>query len=277
MQLGGRPAIFGILNVTPDSFSDGGRFASFDRAVARALEMLADGADAIDVGGESTRPGADEVSAEVEQSRVVPVVTELARRGVVVSIDTRKAVVARAALDAGAAIVNDVSGMAHSKAMARLVAERNAGVVIMHSRGTPATMNSLASYASVVDDVLFELRTAIESALRSGIQRGSIAIDPGIGFAKTPEQSLEVLAHLDRFLPLGFPLFIGPSRKSFIGHVTKKPPNARLWGTAAAVAIAVAKGASMIRVHDVAEIRDVVLVAQAVAAAATKPREDAPR
>jgi dihydropteroate synthase len=229
--------------------------------------MLADGANVIDVGGESTRPGAAEAPADIEIARVVPVVRELARRGAVVSIDTRKAAVANAALNAGAAIVNDVSGLNFDPAMARLVAKRNAGVIIMHMRGTPATMRDEANYEDVIEDVAQELGVSIAHALKSGIRADSVAIDPGIGFAKTAEQSLAVLGRLERFRALGYPLVVGPSRKSFIGAVTNQPAAAREWGTAAAVAIAIAKGARIIRVHDVAAMREVALVAHAIAAA----------
>ncbi|MBI3071957.1 MAG: dihydropteroate synthase [Deltaproteobacteria bacterium] len=275
-EVASRPILFGILNVTPDSFSDGGRFDSVERALSHATAMTAEGADVIDVGGESTRPGASEVAVDVEISRVVPIVRELARSGAIVSIDTRKAAVATAALDAGAAIINDVSGLAFDPAMARLVAERNAGVIIMHTRGTSATMRDKTHYKAVIDDVLAELRVAVEHAIATGIRRRAIAVDPGIGFAKTASQSLEIIGALERFLALGLPILVGPSRKSFIEHITGKPADQRAFGTAAAVAIAVAKGASMIRVHDVAAMREVALVAHAIATATHDPASGAP-
>ena len=242
----------GVLNVTPDSFSDGGRFASVDAAATRAREMVDQGADLIDVGGESTRPGADDIQADEESSRVVPVVERIASLGVPISIDTRKAVVAKAALDAGASVVNDVSGGAFDPQMLPLVADRGVPVVLMHMRGTPKTMDSLTGYDDVVVDVRAELRERVAAAIRAGVEVSSIYLDPGLGFAKTADQSLELLRRIDELR--GFPLVVGPSRKRFIGGELAD----RLEGTLAAVAWCAMHGVDLVRVHDVKEARRVV-------------------
>jgi dihydropteroate synthase len=254
-----------VLNVTPDSFSDGGRFLDPDAAVDQALRMASEGADLIDVGGESTRPGAPEIPEEEELRRVIPVLSRLARARfpVPVSIDTSSAVVARAALDTGAALVNDVRGLA-DPALARVVAEAGAPVVLMHMRGTPRDMRERATYRDVVGEVRSELAAAMARAEEAGVQRERILLDPGIGFAKTAEQSMEVLARLSELLSLGRPLFVGPSRKSFIGAVTGAPPDERLSGTLAAVTAAVLAGAAFVRVHDVAASRQAARVAAAL-------------
>lgn len=244
-----RPRIMGILNVTPDSFSDGGAHAD---PVAAGLAMVADGADIVDVGGESTRPGAAPVSATEEQRRVIPVIQALAAKGVRLSVDTRNAATMAAALAAGATIVNDVSGLAHDPDAARVVAERGCPVVLMHMRGTPDTMNSLATYRDVVGEVRAELAACLERALAAGIRAESIVLDPGIGFAKLADASVAVLRRLPEFTTLGRPLLIGVSRKSFVGRISGEPdPSHRLGGSIAAGLFAVAGGASILRVHDV--------------------------
>jgi dihydropteroate synthase len=259
-----RTLVMGILNVTPDSFSDGGRFASLDAAVDRARGMVEEGADVIDVGGESTRPGAEEIPVDEEIGRTAPVIEAIANLGMPISIDTRKAAVAKAALDAGATMVNDVSAGAFDAGMLPLVADRAAEMVLMHMRGTPQTMDSLASYDDVAAEVLAELSERVAGAEAAGIDRTKLWIDPGLGFAKTPEQSLELLRRVDELRAPGLPLVIGPSRKRFIGNVLDVPVDDRLEGTAAAVAWCAFKGVEMVRVHDVKAMRRVVDMAAAI-------------
>jgi dihydropteroate synthase len=257
--------VVGVLNVTPDSFSDGGRFLDPGAAVEHALRLAAEGADLVDVGGESTRPGAPEVSEAEELRRVIPVIERLvaARFPLPISVDTSKPAVARAALDAGAALVNDVRALADPE-MARAVADSGAPVVLMHMRGTPRDMRERATYLDVMGEVRAELVAAMARAEAAGVRRERIVLDPGIGFAKTAEQSLEVLARLPELLSLGRPLLVGPSRKSFIGAITGAPPEDRLAGTLAAVTAAVLGGATFVRVHDVAASRQAARVAAAL-------------
>ena len=265
-----RPRIAGILNVTPDSFHDGGRHATTAAAVAHVERLLEDGADLIDVGGESTRPGALPVAAAAERARVVPVVEALARRwpDLAVSVDTVKAEVARAALDAGASIINDVSGLRLDPALGDVVAAAGAGIVLMHSRGTVATMASytLAEYGEdVAGTVAAELAAAAERAIRAGVSHDAIVVDPGLGFAKRTEHSIAVLARLDRIVALGWPVLVGPSRKRFVGDVAGGlPPEDRMEGTIAACVAALLAGARIFRVHDVAPVRRALLLAEAV-------------
>jgi dihydropteroate synthase len=271
MRIGARifegpgPFLMGVVNATPDSFSDGGRYLAADAAVAHAERLAAEGADLLDLGGESTRPGAAPVDAGEEAARVVPVIAALRARGLAIpiSVDTRRAEVARAALDAGADLVNDVSALA-DPALARLVAAREVPVVLMHMRGTPADMQSRASYGDVVAEVAAELRAALDRAVAAGVDPARVVLDPGIGFAKTPAQSLALLGGLPRLRELGRPLLVGPSRKSFIGAVTGAPVEARLPGTLAAVAACVLAGVELVRVHDVAAARQAALVAAAI-------------
>lgn len=259
------PRVMGILNVTPDSFSDGGLWLDPGAAEARVHQMVAEGAAIVDVGGESTRPGSRPVDPEVEIERVVPVVRRLARSGLSapISVDTRRSEVARRALDEGAAMVNDVSGLADDPAMGPLVARTGAAVVLMHRRGPSSAMYDSAKYADVTAEVRTELGWAIGRAREAGIQQDRILIDPGIGFSKRAEHSIEVLSRLDEILGLGFPVVVGPSRKSFIGQVAGGDAD-RIGGTAAAVALAVAAGAHVVRVHDVAVMRQAALVAHAI-------------
>lgn len=260
----------GILNVTPDSFSDGGRYLNPKLAVRRALQMQAEGADLVDVGGESTRPGARPVPAAEEFRRVVPVIEALAGRlKIPISVDTRKASVAQAALRAGASLINDVSGLADPK-MVLVVAKAGVPVVIMHMRGTPRTMRRLARYRRLIPEVTAELKQSIRRALAAGISRERIILDPGIGFAKGPEESLLLLKNIPAFKKLGFPVLIGPSRKSFIGEALGTGPEDRLFGTAAAVSIGVSGGADIVRVHDVKEMRQVVDLCDAILKAGSK-------
>ena len=257
----GRTLVMGIVNVTPDSFSDGGRLADADQAIAHALRLVAEGADLIDVGGESTRPGAAEVSADEERARVLPVVRALAARGVAVSIDTTKASVARAALEAGAEIVNDVSALG-DPAMAPLVAQSAAALCLMHRRGTPADMQSRAVYADLLGEVQAELEQALLRA--RGIAPARIAVDPGLGFAKTGAQNLLLLRRQRELTQLGRPLLVGPSRKAFIGQLTGRPAAERVLGTVAAAVHAAAAGAAVVRVHDVAAVREALSVSDAI-------------
>ena len=263
----------GILNVTPDSFSDGGQFVSVDAALAHAEQMIAEGADIIDVGGESTRPGGEPVSIEEEISRVVPVIEALTQRSnVSISVDTTKSEVARAALDAGAAIVNDISALRFDFYVADAVARAGAGLVLMHSRGTPATMHRLPPVADIMHEVTHSLRASINMAERRGVKHESIVIDPGIGFGKSQEQNLELLAKLDQLITAfpDYPMLVGTSRKSFIGRLlvdetgASAPPEDRLHGTLATITTAVLNGAHVIRVHDVKAAADTIRIAEAI-------------
>ncbi|MDQ3985111.1 MAG: dihydropteroate synthase [Actinomycetota bacterium] len=247
-----RTAVMGVLNVTPDSFSDGGLWIEADAAVKHGVEMAAQGAAIIDVGGESTRPGAEPVSLEEELRRVLPVVEGLRAEGIsFVSIDTRKPEVARRALEAGAVIVNDTSGEEADVEMGSLVADTGASIFVMHSRGSPATMRSLTDYRDVVSEVRDFLARRTEDLRSQGVAGDSIAIDPGIGFAKTADQSLALLKHLESFASLGYPVLVGTSRKSFMGISLGLEEDQRLEATVASVVWAVVAGARIVRVHDV--------------------------
>jgi dihydropteroate synthase len=253
----------GIVNVTPDSFADSGERLDPGVAVRDALRMIEDGADLLDVGGESTRPGAEALSAEEEWRRVGPVLKELRdRASVPISIDTYKAVIAERALDLGATIVNDISALTYDSELAGVVARRGAAVVLMHNRGRSADMYALAQYDDVLDDVMRELGERVDAARAAGIPDDRIIIDPGFGFAKRAEQSFAALAGLPALKALGLPILAGPSRKSFLKiAIGDRPPAERVWGTAAAVAAAVLFGAHIVRVHDVAEMVQVVRTA----------------
>lgn len=259
----------GIVNVTPDSFSDGGLFARADEAIKHGMALVADGADILDVGGESTRPGAAPVGEVEEARRVVPVVAELARAASVpISIDTTKASVARAALDAGATIVNDVSAGRFDAGMFALVAERACEIVLMHMLGEPRTMQENPGYGDVVVEVAAFLRARADAARAAGIDASRVIVDPGFGFGKTREHNLELLARLGEFRALGYPILVGTSRKAFIGATLDLPVSDRLEGTAATVAIAVMHGASILRVHDCGPMRRVASMVEAVMEAA---------
>jgi dihydropteroate synthase len=268
LPYGERTLVMGVLNVTPDSFSDGGQFFSFDQAIAHAERMIAEGADIIDIGGESTRPGSEFVSAEEELRRVIPIIGRLAANGSVpISIDTTKALVARTSLEAGAEIVNDISGLRFEPAIADEAAKAGAGLVLMHSRGTPKNMQQLPPVEDIVNEVIDGLRQSVALAEQHGVQQESIAIDPGIGFGKTAEQNVELIARLDQLAQEfpQFPLMIGTSRKSFIGKLLNDaPPDARLHGTIASVAACVLKGAHIVRVHDVKATIEAVRVVDAI-------------
>src|SRR5437867_2127659 len=263
-----KPVVIGILNVTPDSFSDGGHLPSADAAIEHGRRLMADGCQLLDVGGESTRPGAKPVPADEEIARVVPVVAGLIKRGLgPVSVDTRKAEVARTALDAGAAVVNDVSGLQYDPGLGAVVARADAGVILMHMRGTPATMDDLATYAHVGPEVAAELAATAGNAERAGIARERIVVDPGFGFAKTAAQNFRLLDELATIVALGYPVAVGLSRKRFLGAATGRPVEDRDRATAVACALAWERGARLFRVHDVAITRE----ALALAGATTNP------
>lgn len=263
-DLSRRPCIMGILNLTPDSFSDGSSYATLEQAVAAAEKMVADGADIIDIGGESTRPGAPIVSVDEELRRVMPVIEALSGINVPLSIDTWKSEVAHAALSAGVEIVNDISGMEFDPAMAETVAATDAGVVLMHTRGNPAVMQQVTSYSDLVGEVGEYLCNCMARAVAAGIGAERIVLDPGIGFGKNVAGNLELIRRLGEFVTLGRPLLVGPSRKSFIGAILDRGVNERLFGTAAAVAVSLVNGARIFRVHDVRAMRDVVDMATAI-------------
>ncbi|MFQ5414231.1 MAG: dihydropteroate synthase [Phycisphaerae bacterium] len=264
-----RPLVMGVLNVTPDSFSDGGRYLDLDQAVAHGERMIADGADMIDVGAESTRPGSDPVPAVVQRDRAVPVIAALRRRHgeVVISIDTRVASVARAAIDAGADIVNDISALRHDGDMAGVVADAGVGVVLMHMKGTPKDMQRDGGpvYDDVVAEIIAFLARRTEDAVRRGIDRARIVVDPGLGFGKRPADNLSILKHLDRVVAIGVPVLVGASRKRFIGDVLSiDEPRLRDAGSVACAVLAAASGAAVVRVHDVRATVDAVRVVGAV-------------
>jgi dihydropteroate synthase len=264
-ELPDRPLVMGIVNVTPDSFSDGGRFLDASTAVEHGVRLAREGADLLDVGGESTRPGADPVSAADERDRIEAVVRELAARsGVPVSIDTTKAEVAAAALEAGAQIVNDVSGLSADPALAVLVARRDAAVILMHGRGSSRDMQARAVYSDLHGEVLAELESSLETARRAGIDEERVALDPGLGFAKTAEHNLLLLRRQRELLQLGRPLVVGASRKSFLGKIDGRPPAERVIASVACAALSVSNGALVIRAHDVRETREAVAVAHAI-------------
>jgi len=269
LELGPRTLVMGILNITPDSFTDGGLHLDVDRAVAAGLAMVGDGADILDIGGESTRPGADPVPADEELRRVLPVVERLAgETSVPLSIDTYKAVVAREAVARGATIVNDVSGLQFDTELGRAAADTGVALVLMHTRGRSRDMYEQAVYFDPAADVTTELADAIERAKRAGVERERIIVDPGLGFAKRAGHSFEVLARLERVAALDRPILCGASRKSFLkAALGERPPDDREWGTAAAVTAAILFGAHIVRVHNVRAMVDVVRVADRIRAA----------
>jgi dihydropteroate synthase len=265
LDFSGGCLVMGVLNVTPDSFSDGGKFIDRDKAIEQGLQMAADGAAIIDVGPESTRPGAEPVSVEEQIRRAIPVIKKLAKKtNICVSIDTTNYEVAKAALDAGANIINDITALADER-MGQLAAERKAPVILMHMQGTPRTMQVKPKYKDVVGEVLKSLLDRAKQARKFGIPKERIFIDPGIGFGKTVEHNLKLLANIDEFVKTGFRVLVGPSRKRFIGQLTgKENPSDRTFGTAAAVALCASAGVSIIRVHDVAKMLDVVKITNAI-------------
>lgn len=264
-----RTYIMGILNVTPDSFSDGGKFLNVNDAVTRAMQMIEEGADIIDVGGESTRPkgiygeGAKKISADEEMERIIPVIEKIhSSTDAVVSVDTYKSKVAEEALKAGASIVNDISGLKFDPSVAQVASRHNAALVLMHIQGTPETMQVDPTYGDVVTEVKEELRHSAEKAKSAGVE--NIILDPGIGFGKSVEHNLSLLNHLMEFQELGYPILIGTSRKGFIGMLLNLPVDQRIDGTAASVAISIMNGAQIIRVHDVKEMKRVAIIADAI-------------
>ncbi|MCX7913297.1 MAG: dihydropteroate synthase [Thermodesulfovibrionales bacterium] len=258
--------IMGVVNVTPDSFSDGGLYFQKEAAIKHALKLIDDGADIIDIGGESTRPGSLPVTLDEEIRRTIPVVEELAKRTKIpISIDTYKAEVAKAALDAGASIVNDISALRFDSEMVQVVAKYKAPIILMHIKGTPQNMQVNPFYKDLIPEILDYLKESISLCKEAEIEEDKIIIDPGIGFGKTVEHNLEILANLKEFLSLNKPIAVGVSRKSFIGKILDDaPPSQRLEGTASAVAIAVFNGANIVRVHDVLEMSRVVKIAEAI-------------
>ena len=273
LQLGARTLVMGIINVTPDSFADGGLHFEVEKAIAAGVQMAADGADIVDVGGESTRPGADPLPADEEMRRVLPVVEGLAARiAVPISIDTYKAAVAREAVARGAEIINDISGLRYEPALGRVAAETGAALVLMHTRGRSREMYDLAVYQDAPGEVADELRKAIACAEETGVARDAIIVDPGLGFAKRAEHSYSVLAGLDRLAELDRPILVGPSRKSFLKRALgDRDPAEREWGTAAAVAASILLGAHIVRVHDVPSMVDVVRVADLIRSGGRQP------
>jgi len=265
---GERTLIMGILNVTPDSFSDGGRFSSQAAAVAEGERMVEAGADMLDIGGESTRPGSEPVSPEEESSRVMPVIERLvARVNVPISIDTMKASVAREAIALGAEIINDVSALRFDRQMSEVAAETGAGLILMHMRGMPKDMQTGSlHYQSLIEDIREFFRARLQSALTSGVAKDRTMFDPGIGFGKTAADNMRLLKHLACFQVLGRPILTGVSRKAFIGSITGGEPIDRMEGTAAAVAVAILNGSSVIRVHDVAAMKKVAAMTDAIMA-----------
>lgn len=265
IPLGTRTLVMGILNVTPDSFSDGGCFIEPPKAIAHAERMVEEGADLIDIGAVSTRPGSQSVPVEDECRRLLLIVEELCQRlSVPISIDTSSSQVAKTCLDLGISIINDITALRTDPAIADLAATTGAGLVLMHSRGTPQTMSLLTDYENVCLDVCRELQSGIDISLNRGVKREQLVVDPGIGFAKTAEQNLTILRYLPQMLQLELPILVGTSRKSFLGFVTGRPVNERLAATGASVAMAILGGASIVRVHDVREMRDVARVVDAV-------------
>ena len=256
--------LMGIVNVTPDSFSDGGLYLDADRAIGHARELAAEGADLLDVGGESTRPGAQAVSAEAELRRVLPVLEGLGGVGVPVSIDTSKAAVAEAALEAGAGLVNDVTALRADPELAAVCAARGCDVVLMHMQGSPRTMQEAPAYGDVVEDVKGFLAERIDFATGAGIAEDRIWVDPGIGFGKSLEHNLELLRRLGELRDLGRPILVGTSRKTFIGRLTGRDVDERLGGTIASNVLALRAGADVLRVHDVAQVREAMRVAEAI-------------
>ena len=263
--------LMGILNVTPDSFSDGGQFDTLEKAIEQAHHLVNSGADILDIGGQSTRPQAEEVTLEEELNRVVPIIQALRSSQVAtvanipISIDTTRSQVARAAVQAGADCINDVSGAIFDPDMLSTVAELEVPIVLMHMRGTPKNMQQLAHYEDLIGEIAAFLLERVEAALAAGVKRDRIILDPGIGFAKTYDQNLELLRQTAQLRTLGYPVLIGASRKSFIGHILNQPdPQQRIWGTAAACCAAVAGNADIVRVHDVIEMRDLCRVADAI-------------
>ena len=269
-EWGKRTYLMGVLNVTPDSFSDGGDYSTIESALAQAENMVKSGVDIIDIGGQSTRPGAAEISSSEEMDRVIPLVQILRQKAeifgsVPISVDTTRAQVAKAAVEAGADIINDISGATFDSEMLSTVAQLKVPIILMHIRGTPQTMQKLTDYRDLIGEIREFLESRIAGAVAAGIDKSHIILDPGIGFAKNYSQNLEILRELRKFRVLNCPILVGVSRKSFIGHILNQPEaKQRIWGTAAACTGAIANSADILRVHDVREMRDVSQVADAI-------------
>ncbi|MCG5058830.1 MAG: dihydropteroate synthase [Limnoraphis sp. WC205] len=269
-EWGKRTYIMGVLNVTPDSFSDGGQFNTLETALIQAQKMVTAGVDIIDIGGQSTRPGSEQISLEEELNRVIPVVKLLRSQpnelaNIPLSIDTTRAAVAQAAIEAGADLINDISGATFEPEILSVVAKLGVPIVLMHIRGTPKTMQQLTDYQDLIGEILQFFQERIQACKNARIYPDNIILDPGIGFAKTYEQNLEILRQLPKLRSLGFPLLVGPSRKSFIGHIlNQSDPQKRVWGTAAACVAAIVGSGDILRVHDVKEMVDVCRVADAI-------------
>ena len=261
-----RTLVMGIVNVTPDSFSDGGKYFAPITAIDFAFKLIDEGADIIDIGGESTRPGADKVSCSEELARVIPVIEGIRSNNnkILISIDTTKSVVAKEAVEAGANIINDVSGLSFDNQMPETIAQLKAPVIIMHMKGNPSDMQENPKYKDVINEIITYFKEKINIAINSGIEREMIILDPGIGFGKTVEHNFKILSELNRFNNLELPLLIGPSRKSFIGLTLNLPPEDRLDGTAATVAVGVNNGARIVRVHDVKNMKRVAIIADKI-------------
>lgn len=262
--------LMGILNVTPDSFSDGGEFNTLEKALIQAEKMIESGADLLDIGGQSTRPGSQAISLEEELERVIPVIQQLRKRSnfcakIPICVDTTRSEVARQSVDAGADLINDISGATFDPDMLKVIAKLDVPIILMHIRGTPQTMQQLTDYQDLIPEICTFLEARVKAAVSAGISPDKIIIDPGIGFAKTYQQNLEILRELSQFKKINCPILIGVSRKSFIGHILHQPnPKQRTWGTAAACTTAIAEGVDILRVHDVKEMSDVIRVADAI-------------
>jgi dihydropteroate synthase len=265
-QWGQRTYLMGVLNVTPDSFSDGGEFNTTTTALKQAQEMVASGADIIDLGGQSTRPGAPQITLAEELDRLLPILQALRKEiSVPISVDTTRSAVAKACVEMGADMINDISGGTFDPEMLPTVASLDVPIILMHIRGNPQTMQKLTDYQDLMTEISGFLASQLEAAVAAGIDSHKIIIDPGIGFAKNYEQNLEIFRRLPELHQLNCPILVGPSRKSFIGHILNQPnPKGRVWGTAAACCAAIFNGADILRIHDVQEMRDVCLVADAI-------------
>ena len=268
LEVGLRTLVVGVLNITPDSFSDGGLYDQPGRAIEHGLQMQADGADIIEVGGESTRPGSVRVSAADELARIKPILSVLGKRlHIPIAVDTYKSEVARAAIDLGASLINDISALRFDPRIAEIAAQFRSALILMHMRGEPATMQQMSPSPDIFAEIDRDINLAVREAEACGVSRAQLIIDPGIGFGKTVEQNVAILNHLDRLASFDLPLMIGTSRKRFIGALTGRDEMERVFGTAASVAVAILRGAHLIRVHDVREIVDAVRVADAIVAA----------
>ena len=257
----------GVVNVTPDSFSDGGTFLNSTRAIEHCLELNEAGADVVDIGAESSRPGADPVSAEMEKERILPVLQKVRKHlSIPISVDTTKSTVARAVLMEGADVINDISALRSDPEMAQVVSEWKAGVVLMHMRGSPKTMQKMPPSKNILKEISVDLKGAISKALENGIAKDRLVIDPGIGFGKTVEDNLKILNQLQLLKAFKLPVLVGTSRKSFLGKILNQPVKERIWGTAASVALAILRGAHLVRVHDVKEMSQVARVTDTILA-----------